>query len=122
MTDALRSYVDGVWRNGVRMVTRTDPAHPSTVIGIDTAASRLEAAGPDGNVRESVVRCYRGSEREREVERARRDQALLEAISIRLPFVPRPVLADPEGELLGEAVIVLTWIPGSLSLRRRAAL
>jgi acyl-CoA reductase-like NAD-dependent aldehyde dehydrogenase len=32
MTDLLRSYVDGEWRDGVRTVARTDPAHPATVV------------------------------------------------------------------------------------------
>jgi len=83
--------------------------------GIDTATYRLAAVGPDSKVTELVLRCYRDSERERAVERARRDEALLRAISIRFPFVPRPVLGDPDGKLLGEPLIVLTWIPGSPS-------
>jgi aldehyde dehydrogenase (NAD+) len=32
MTDVLRSYVDGTWRDGVRTATNTNPAHPSKVV------------------------------------------------------------------------------------------
>ena len=45
MTDALRSYVDGVWRDGVRTVVRTDPAHPSTVVAeVSLADAALASA------------------------------------------------------------------------------
>jgi aminoglycoside phosphotransferase (APT) family kinase protein len=88
--------------------------------GIDTATYRLAAVGPEGKLTEFVLRCYRDGERERAVERARRDDVLLRVISSRFPFVPRPVLADPIGQLLGEPVIVMTWIPGSPSRPPRA--
>lgn len=32
MTEVLRSYVEGAWRDGVRTIQRTDPAHPATVV------------------------------------------------------------------------------------------
>jgi len=83
--------------------------------GIDTATYRLAAVGPEGKLTEFVLRCYRDNNRERAVARARRDEALLHVISSRFAFVPRPVVGDPEGELLGEPLIVLTWIPGSPS-------
>ena len=44
MTGALRSYVDGVWRDGVRTVVRTDPAHPSTVVAEVSLADAVLAS------------------------------------------------------------------------------
>ncbi len=51
--DALRSYVNGVWRDGVRTVTRTDPAHPSTIVA--------EARLADRNVASDAVLAARGA-------------------------------------------------------------
>jgi hypothetical protein len=58
MTDALRSYVDGVWRNGVRMVTRTDPAHPSTVVAEVSLADAALAAAAVLAARKGTVQTY----------------------------------------------------------------
>ncbi|HEV8469234.1 MAG TPA: aldehyde dehydrogenase family protein [Candidatus Limnocylindria bacterium] len=45
MTELLRSYVDGAWRDGVRTAARTDPAHPSTVVAeVSLADSALATA------------------------------------------------------------------------------
>src|SRR5439155_25442819 len=43
-TGALRSYVDGVWRDGVRTVVRTDPAHPTTVVAEVSLADAVLAS------------------------------------------------------------------------------
>src|SRR5256712_13077165 len=44
MMDVLRSYVDGAWRDGVRAMTRTDPAHPSTVVAEVSLADAVLAS------------------------------------------------------------------------------
>lgn len=79
--------------------------------GIDTATYRLRA-DRRGRATDMVLRWYRGWDRERAAERVRREGALLDAISSRFIFAPRPLLIDPDGCLLGDPAIVLSWFPG----------
>jgi aminoglycoside phosphotransferase (APT) family kinase protein len=80
--------------------------------GIDTAAYRLDARRENGEEVTMVLRSFRGVERDRSAERVRHERALLDAIAPHFARAPRPLVADPSGDLLGEPLVILTWLPG----------
>lgn len=81
--------------------------------GIDTAtyALRLER---DGQAREVVVRVYRGWDGADDASTAaRRMYGVLAAVAAVSAVVPRPLLADPAGDLIGEPLVVMSFLPGA---------
>jgi len=80
--------------------------------GIDTAAYRLKAQNKNGEEVTMVLRCFRGPGRARSAERVRHERALLDAIAPHFARAPRPLIADPSGDLLGDPLVILTWLPG----------
>ena len=79
--------------------------------GLDTATYRLRL-GTHGAGREFVVRIYREYAHD-SAEAARREFGVLTALSRVNVLAPAPILADPEGEILGEPLIVMTFLPGA---------
>jgi aminoglycoside phosphotransferase (APT) family kinase protein len=79
--------------------------------GIDTAtyALRLER---DDNARELVVRVYRDWEGDAGAA-VRRMHEVLVAVAAVSTLAPRPILADAGGELIGEPLIVMSFLPGA---------
>ena len=91
--------------------------------GIDTATYRLDARTENGEEVTMVLRCFRGPERTRSAERVRHERALLDAIAPHFGRAPRPLVADPSGDLLGEPLVILTWAtwtPGATTENRRS--
>jgi aminoglycoside phosphotransferase (APT) family kinase protein len=81
--------------------------------GVDTAtyALRLER---DGEARDVVVRVYRNWDGEQDAATAvRRQHAVLGAVAAVTAAAPRPILADAAGDLIGEPLIVTSWLPGA---------
>ena len=81
--------------------------------GVDTAtyALRLER---DGEARDVVVRVYRNWDGEQDAATAvRRQHAVLGAVAAVTAAAPRPILADAAGDLIGEPLIVMSWLPGA---------
>ena len=99
-----------------RLRRRLDPQAESATAdpligGLDTATYRLRLRKHDAS-RELVVRIYREYEHD-SAEAARREFAVLTALSPLDVLAPAPVLADPTGEILGEPLIVMTFIEGA---------
>lgn len=99
-----------------RLRRRLDPQAESATAepligGLDTATYRLRLGKRDAS-RELVVRIYREYEHD-SAEAARREFALLTALSPLDILAPAPILADPTGEILGEPLIVMTFIEGA---------
>lgn len=81
--------------------------------GIDTAtyALRLEA---DESTREVVVRVYRDWDGPDDASTAAAKQhAVLTAVAAVSALAPRPILADTRGELIGEPLVVMSFLPGA---------
>lgn len=81
--------------------------------GVDTAtyALRLER---DGEPRDVVVRVYRNWDGEQDAATAvQRQHAVLSAVAAVTAAAPRPILADAAGDLIGEPLIVMSWLPGA---------
>lgn len=81
--------------------------------GVDTAtyALRLEH---DDHARDVVVRVYRDWDGEGDAgTAARRQHAVLTAVAAVSLLAPRPILADPAGDLIGEPLLVMSWLPGA---------
>lgn len=99
-----------------RLRERIDPEAVSVsaralVGGLDTATYvvRLEHQGASQDV---VVRIYREYEHDA-VEAVRREFAALTAVSSAGVLAPRPILADPSGNITGEPLFVMSFIPGA---------
>jgi aminoglycoside phosphotransferase (APT) family kinase protein len=91
----------------------TDVSARPLVGGVDTAtyALRLERGGESRDV---VVRVYRNWDGEQDAAAAvRRQHAVLGAVAAVTAAAPRPILADAAGELIGEPLIVTSWLPGA---------
>ena len=99
-----------------RLRERIDPsadsveAHP-LVGGLDTATYRLRL-GHGTASKDVVVRIYREYEHDA-AEAVRREFAALTAVSNATPLAPRPILADPSGEIFGDPLIVMSFFPGA---------
>jgi aminoglycoside phosphotransferase (APT) family kinase protein len=78
--------------------------------GVDTATYALRLARDD-DMREVVVRVYRGWDDA--AATAKREYAALAAVSHVVALAPTPLLMDPDGDLIGEALIVMTFLPGA---------
>lgn len=98
------------------MRRRIDPdaesvdAHP-LVGGLDTATYRV-TFGRRGTTNDVVVRIYREYEHDG-AEAVRRERAALTAISKATALAPKPILADPGGEIVGDPLIVMSFFPGA---------
>jgi len=99
-----------------RLRARIDPsadsvaAHP-LVGGLDTATYRLSLRhGSASN--DVVVRIYRDSEHD-PLEEVHREFAAITAVSSAGVLAPRPILADAEGSITGEPLIVMSFIHGA---------
>jgi aminoglycoside phosphotransferase (APT) family kinase protein len=79
--------------------------------GIDTATYALRLAHGGGE-REVVVRVYQDWEAD-PFEAARSEFATLTAVSAVIDSAPRPILADPPGDLIGTPLIVMSFLPGA---------
>ncbi len=79
--------------------------------GVDTATYALRLRR-DGSEREVVVRVYQEWQKDA-VAAARDEYAVLTAISAVIDSAPRPILADPSGELIGTPLIVMSLLPGA---------
>ena len=81
--------------------------------GIDTATYALRLEGDKGT-REVVVRVYRNWDGPDDASTAAAKQhAVLTAVAAVTALAPRPILADPRGELVGEPLVVMTYLPGA---------
>ena len=65
----------------------------------------------DGWHREAVVRVYRQWDGDA-AEAVGRAWSVLAAVSAVLDLAPRPLLADPAGDLIGEPLVVMSRLPG----------
>ncbi|HEY6202050.1 MAG TPA: phosphotransferase [Candidatus Limnocylindria bacterium] len=91
----------------------TDVSARPLLGGVDTAtyALRLERGG---EARDVVVRVYRNWDGEQDAAAAvRRQHAVLGAVAAVTAAAPRPILADAAGDLIGEPLIVTSWLPGA---------
>jgi aminoglycoside phosphotransferase (APT) family kinase protein len=79
--------------------------------GVDTATYALRL-GRDGIEREVVVRVYQEWETDPGAA-ARAEYAVLTAVAALIDSAPRPILADPPGELIGTPLIVMSLLPGA---------
>ncbi len=89
----------------------TDVSARPLLGGVDTATYALRLAR-EGAEREVVVRVYQDWETD-PVAAARSEYATLTAVSAVIGSAPRPILADPTGELIGTALIVVSFLPGA---------
>ena len=89
----------------------TDVSARPLLGGVDTATYALRL-GRDGGEREVVVRVYQEWEKD-PVAAARDEYAVLTAIAAVIHSAPRPILADPSGELIGTPLIVMSLLPGA---------
>lgn len=81
--------------------------------GIDTATYALLLDGA-GGVREVVVRIYRDWDGETDAgAAAQRMYDVLTAVAEVSSLAPRPILVDAAGDLIGEPLIVMSWLPGA---------
>jgi aminoglycoside phosphotransferase (APT) family kinase protein len=82
--------------------------------GIATATFAISAHSRNGLVGEAVIRCYRGGwSRVDAVARARMETLALDAVAPLIALAPRVLLADPEGELIGEPLLAMGRLPGA---------
>jgi aminoglycoside phosphotransferase (APT) family kinase protein len=79
--------------------------------GVDTATYALRLEREDGP-RELVLRVYRDWDGDA-AEATRKVQAVLTAVAAVSALAPRPILADPAGELIGEPLVVMSFLPGA---------
>jgi aminoglycoside phosphotransferase (APT) family kinase protein len=79
--------------------------------GVDTATYALRLAR-EGRDREVVVRIYQDWETD-PVVAARTEYATLTAVAAVIDSAPRPILADPSGDLIGASLIVMSLLPGA---------
>jgi len=79
--------------------------------GVDTATYAVRLAR-GRKVREVVVRVYRDWEGDAAAA-AQREFAVLSAVAALSALAPRPILADPAGDLIGEPLIVVSFLPGA---------
>lgn len=79
--------------------------------GVDTATYALRLAR-EGSEREVVVRIYQDWETD-PVVAARSEYATLTAVASAIESAPRPILADPTGDLIGSSLIVMSLLPGA---------
>jgi aminoglycoside phosphotransferase (APT) family kinase protein len=99
-----------------RLRERIDPgadsveAHP-LVGGLDTATYRV-SLGRGAARNDVVARIFREYEHNA-VEAVRREFAALTAVSSVTEFAPKPILADPDGEIVGDPLIVMSFFPGA---------
>lgn len=99
-----------------RLRQRIDPsaarigARP-LVGGLDTATYRV-TLGRGAITSDVVVRIYREYEHDA-AEAVRREFAALTAVSGATALAPKPILADPDGELVGDPLIVMSYFPGT---------
>ncbi len=89
----------------------TDVSARSLLGGVDTATYALRLAR-DGRVREVVVRVYRDWEGDAAAA-VQREHGVLTAVATVSALTPRPILADPSGDLIGEPLIVMSLLPGA---------
>jgi aminoglycoside phosphotransferase (APT) family kinase protein len=99
-----------------RLRQRLDPrAERATaeplVGGLDTASYRLTLSA-SGASQDFVVRIYREYPRG-SAEAVSRELVTLTALSRASVLAPAPILADPGGEILGEPLIVMSFLPGA---------
>jgi len=99
-----------------RLRERIDPEAVSVsaralVGGLDTATYVVRLEHEDAS-QDVVVRIYREYEHDA-VEAVRREFAVLTAVSSAGVLAPRPILADPNGDITGEPLIVMSFIPGA---------
>jgi aminoglycoside phosphotransferase (APT) family kinase protein len=81
--------------------------------GIDTATYALRLGGDD-EAREVVVRVYRDWDGTDDASAAAaKHHAVLSAVAAVSALAPRPILADPAGELIGEPLVVMSFLPGA---------
>jgi acyl-CoA reductase-like NAD-dependent aldehyde dehydrogenase len=99
MTEVLRSYVDGVWRDGVRTVQRTDPAHPATVVAEASLADAALATDAVLAARKAAP-AWRATPPPARGEILRRAADLLEQ---RAEDIGRDLTRE-EGKTIGEAI------------------
>jgi aminoglycoside phosphotransferase (APT) family kinase protein len=99
-----------------RIRERIDPsadsvtAHP-LLGGLDTATYRLSLRHGNAS-NDVVVRIYRESEHD-PLEEVHREFAAITAVSSAGVRAPRPILADAEGSITGEPLIVMSFMPGA---------
>jgi aminoglycoside phosphotransferase (APT) family kinase protein len=79
--------------------------------GVDTATYALRLVHGE-EARDVVVRIYRDWHGDA-AEATRRMHAVLSAVAAVSPRAPRPILADAAGEIVGEPLIVMTFLPGA---------
>jgi aminoglycoside phosphotransferase (APT) family kinase protein len=95
-----------------RLDPQADGATADPLIGgLDTATYRLRLRN-GGASQDFTVRIYREYEHD-SAAAAQREFAVLTALSRVNVLAPTPILADPEGEVLGEPLMVMTFIPGA---------
>jgi acyl-CoA reductase-like NAD-dependent aldehyde dehydrogenase len=99
MTEVLRSYVEGVWRDGVRTVQRTDPAHPGTVVAEASVADVALATDAVLAARKAAP-AWRATPPPARGEILRRAADLLER---RAEDIGRDLTRE-EGKTIGEAI------------------
>ena len=99
-----------------RLRARIDPsaarigARP-LVGGLDTATYRV-TLGRGAITSDVVVRIYREYEHDAAAA-VRREFAALTALSRVTVLAPKPIVADPSGEIVGDPVIVMSFFPGA---------
>lgn len=99
-------------RLGQRLVPDAEHASADALVGgLDTASYRLTLSG-NGARQDFVVRIYRDYPRE-SAEAVARELVTLTALSRVGVLAPTPILADPGGEILGEPLIVMSFIAGA---------
>jgi aminoglycoside phosphotransferase (APT) family kinase protein len=79
--------------------------------GLDTATYRM-SLGRGGATNDVVVRIYRESKHDA-AEAIRREFGALTALSKVTVLAPRPILADPGGDILGDPLMVMSFFPGA---------
>lgn len=89
----------------------TDVSARPLLGGIDTATYALRLARVNGH-REVVVRVYQDWETDATAA-ARSEYATLTAVSELIDSAPRPILADPSGDLIGTPLFVMSLLPGA---------
>ncbi|MGH2490701.1 MAG: phosphotransferase family protein [Candidatus Limnocylindria bacterium] len=87
----------------------TDVSARPLVGGVDTATYALRLGRDEDEV---VVRVYRDWEGDAAAA-VRREFAVLTAVAAVTALAPRPIIADPAGDLIGEPLIVMSFLPGA---------
>lgn len=89
----------------------TDVSARPLLGGVDTATYALRLAR-EGRHREVVVRVYQDWETD-PAAAARSEYATLTAVAAVIASAPRPILADPSGDIVGTSLIVMSLLPGA---------